>query len=222
MISLLQVGNFNFLKIVNIENGNFMRTAIRKLPSNYTLSATIDLAKNMRLMLILNLVGLALFFLIGWLLLFLARLLRPSQPAEFSLHFTLLKVLGLLLVYAFTLILHELVHGLFFWLLTGERPIFGLRQLYAFAGAPDWYLPRNWFLLVGLAPLVLITFFGAWLLIYIPIPAILYLIFALATNISGALGDVYVVVWLLFLPSSILVRDQGDIFSIYHVQEAGI
>src|SRR6266699_209791 len=66
------------------------------------------------------------------------------------------------------LILHELTHGLFFWLFTKSRPAFGFKGWYAYAAAPGWYLPRAQFLVVVGAPLTLLSLLGEALLLLVP------------------------------------------------------
>jgi hypothetical protein len=113
------------------------------------------------------------------------------------------------------IVVHELIHGLFFWLFTRERPTFGFKGAYAYAAAPDWYMPRNQYAIVGLAPLVLMTLAGLVLLPVIPVWAIPALLFVVVTNAAGAVGDIAVVGWLLLQPRATLVNDIGDAVTLY-------
>jgi hypothetical protein len=113
------------------------------------------------------------------------------------------------------LVLHELVHGLCFWWINRARPRFGLQLAYPYAAAPEWYIPRNPYLIVGLAPLILISLLGVVMLPWLPQPLLLPWILALAVNASGSVGDVYVIGWLLTRPASALVNDHGDCIQIY-------
>ena len=81
--------------------------------------------------------------------------------------------------------------------------------------APDWYLPRNPYLIVGLAPLVLLTVLGLGLLPVLPRSVLPPAWFALTFNAAGAVGDMVVVGWLLTKPRSVLVNDEGDKFSVF-------
>ena len=65
-------------------------------------------------------------------------------------------------------VLHEAVHGLFFWLYTRDRPRFGFKGWYLYASAPGWYLSRNRFLVVGLSPLVTMTAAALGLAMVVP------------------------------------------------------
>ncbi|MBN1149314.1 MAG: DUF3267 domain-containing protein [Anaerolineales bacterium] len=190
--------------------------ATQTLPSQYTLLQEIDLSRDRRLSLALNLVAAALLFPAGWLFIRLVIALRPEIQQGAVLRIELSSLLGIVLAFIAVLVIHELVHGLFFWLITRQRPRFGLRAAYAFAAAPDWYLPRDPYLAVGLSPLVLITLLGVALIPILPAGGLLPLVFALTTNAAGAVGDVAIVVWLLCKPPDLLVQDRGDAVAIYH------
>ena len=185
------------------------------LPSGYQLARTIDLRAQPALMLGLNLIGLGLLLLSAWLFFWLAARLRPQAEPELSFSLGLPAILAIILAFIAILLLHELVHGAFFWLITRSRPRFGLQAAYAYAASPDWYIPRNPYLIVGLAPLVLITLAGLALLPWLPGALLLPWIFALAINASGSIGDVYIVSWLLARPAGALVNDHGDCIHIF-------
>lgn len=192
-----------------------MLSATRNLPSTYLQSRTLDLASQPGLMILLNVVGLLLFFAFGLAFLHLAVMFYPGISFGIIKISALWGILALLLAYAAVLVLHELVHGLFFVILTRSRPHFGIKQMYAYACAPDWYIPRNQFLVVGLAPLILITAAGFLLLPLLSTSLATFVLFAMAINASGAIGDIYTVVWMLRFPAQALVCDHGEKFSIY-------
>lgn len=110
------------------------------------------------------------------------------------------------LAYILVLPLHELVHALAF-LFWGGKPHFGAKlPLALYCGAQDQLFRRNQYFVVGLAPLVAITLIGIVLTLFVPVLAS-YLLFAQIGNISGAAGDVWTVMRLLRLPSSVVVED---------------
>jgi Putative zincin peptidase len=193
--------------------------AYPRLPDGYRLASSIDLRNQAGLLLWLNLVGLGLLLLFAWLFFWLAARLRSTansgqsssgvQPAGW------ITILAILLAFAAVLLIHELVHGAFFWLITRSRPRFGLQITYAFASAPDWYIPRNPYLVVGLSPLVLITLAGIALMPLLPEALVLPWVLALALNASGSVGDVYIIGTLLTQPATILVNDHGDSIHFY-------
>jgi hypothetical protein len=168
---------------------------------------------------LLSIAGLGLFGLFWVLGVRLLSMIRPEMQAfEFRMSgltggiFFLASVVGLLLL---TLTLHELVHGIFFWLFTGARAKFAWKWLYAYAAAPEWYIPRGQFLVVTAAPLVLITAAGLALLWVVPQSALLPVLFCVTVNASGAVGDIAAILWLVFQPRDALVNDTGDAICVY-------
>jgi hypothetical protein len=112
------------------------------------------------------------------------------------------SVIGYLLI----LPLHEGIHGLTFafW---GGRPHFGAKlPLALYCGARDQLFRRDQYLVVGLAPLVVLTLVGIVLIAWVPGIAA-YLWFALAGNVSGAAGDVMAARRLQRLPKDSVVED---------------
>lgn len=193
--------------------------ATKMLPDSYREIAVTDLSKNRSLMLGLTLCGLLLFFVFGYLFWSAANLLVPGFIGSGRVTVDLwiaLEVIGVLAVIVIAiLLLHELTHGLFFWLFTRELPVFGLKALFAYAAAPNWYIPRVPFIIIGLAPIVLLTLLGLALIPLVPPLIILALVFALTMNATGAVGDLYIVIFLLTRPAIVIVRDYGDGMAYY-------
>ena len=193
-----------------------MLQSVKELPEHYHLNAKLDLAERKGLALVLNLV--AGVSAIGYLLLFgfLAFTLRPTDaPAALQVQITgisnlLVLALRLMAATVVMLLLHEGVHGLCFRLYTGEWGTFAFKGLYAYAGAPDWYLPRNQHLVTTLAPLVGISLVGVLLITFVPRAILPDLLLLLVLNASGAMGDVAVVAWLLTKPRHAYIKDYGD------------
>jgi predicted metal-dependent HD superfamily phosphohydrolase len=188
---------------------------LKNLPPNYVPTITIDLT-NWRLALAMNLAGLTMLIFFGWAFLQAAVTLRPEASTLSAA--SILGSSGLLniaLALVTVLLLHELIHGFCFWIFTGERPKFGLHPLYAYAAAPDWYLPRNSFMVVGIAPFVAITVVGLILLPVVPFSTLPFLLVSLTFNAAGSTGDLIVVSWLITQPAVILARDVGPKISIF-------
>lgn len=191
------------------------------LPTNYTVVKTIDFKQNKGLVVGLTLCSAIAFFVFGALFFWLAFLLSPSFPKSFTATLGLSQIsivlLTMILTTVLVLLVHETIHGLCFWLFTRKRPLFGLKWGYAYASAPEWYIPRGPSVANGLAPLVAITLCGLALFPFVPFMVTSILIFALTINAAGAVGDLYVVSLLLTKPASILVRDYGDGMVVYGV-----
>jgi hypothetical protein len=189
--------------------------ATKTLPPDFEPLYTLDLTKDLRVGMYLNLAVLFMLFIFGYLFLWAGRTLRPEA---WSGEQTLLGEIGLVdlaVVFVLMVLLHEGIHGLFFWVYTGERPKFGLKLLYAYASAPDWYIRRNPFMWVGLSPLILISLSGVLLIPWIPVGWIPALILFLTINAAGSMGDAFIILKLLSQPDDALIQDLGDSFTIY-------
>jgi Putative zincin peptidase len=189
-------------------------SATQTLPTGYKPGGSIDLSRDRRLNVAVNLVALAGLVGASWLALYALRWLRPGYRLP---NLTLSALTGLLMLIGIILllttvmvVLHEGIHGLFFWVFARRRPVFGMRGTYAFAAMPGWYFPRRFYLLIGLAPLVILTLSGLALIAWGPAFWIPGLLFVLVMNASGSVGDLYIILWLLTKPAGCLVQDYGD------------
>ena len=125
------------------------------LPAAYERRGTLDAAHNRLAVAGLMVLGVAFLLTVTWLLILFLSFVRRREgpfaftmgPLEVLLCFVVLGVLTAVVVLA-----HEAVHGLGFWAITRRRPVFGFRGLYAFAGAPGWYIPCGQYALVGRRP----------------------------------------------------------------------
>jgi hypothetical protein len=192
--------------------------AYRELPEGYQLDKTLDLVKDKKLFIQLNGVGIGLFIACWVLLGGLVVLLHPGLSAlETRFVLTLNQggsfirsLLVLLAVFFAMVTLHEAIHGLFFWLFTRSKVKFAFKGAYAYAAAPGWYLFKRPYMIVSLAPLVVMTLLGIVLMLILPlawIPAVLLLV---AMNAAGAIGDIYVFILLLRTRGDVLVQDYGE------------
>lgn len=195
----------------------------KELPPHYQPVSVLDLAHNRVALIGLSVGAIAAFFLFGWLALALLAVIRQDVASwTFQISGTNFWsfLVGLSVLLAVTVVGHEAIHVLCFWLLTRERPRFALKGLYAYAAAPEWYLPRQHHMAVALAPLVVMTSVG---LLWLPVaPAVVVppLLLVLVLNASGAVGDLVTVIWLLKQPRATFVRDRGDAITIYQPASA--
>jgi hypothetical protein len=193
--------------------------SVKTLPANYQPSKILDLSST-RAAIWLNLAAIPLLFGYSWLFSLIFSSLQSANPFPDGLwsvvtSFSIKDWLFLLLTIIFILSFHEMIHGAFFWIFTRERPKFGLRGGYAYASAPDWYLPINQYLIVGLSPFVVISILGIIFATFLPVSLLPYLLLIVSFNAAGALGDMIVVAWIVMQAKTILVRDQGDKFSTF-------
>jgi hypothetical protein len=142
------------------------------------------------------------------------------QRHTLALHFTGWGVLLWLVInvvgYFLILPIHELVHALAF-ILWGGKPYFGTKlPLALYCGAKNQLFHRNQYLVVGLAPLVVLTIAGVIFTLLNPVLAS-YTLFASLGNVSGAAGDVWTVARLLRHPKSTLVEDTAAGYRVWEV-----
>jgi hypothetical protein len=181
-------------------------------PENAVLVYSLDLKKNRGAIWGMNLGSLLLLFLFGWLILAYVQLVRPGILAEVVSHYfnPINFVISLVAVFVVMIVVHELFHGLFFWVFTHRPPKFGLRGWYAFACAPGWFFPRRQYLVIGLAPFVLISLLGMVLLPLLPVEAMVLVLLAVILNAASSVGDLWIILRLLFTRGPLAVEDVGD------------
>jgi hypothetical protein len=119
-------------------------------------------------------------------------------------------VISLIAVFAAMIVLHELIHGIFFWVFSRQLPKFGLRGWYAFASAPGWFFPRRQYLVISLAPIICISMLGMILLAILPAEAMVLILFAVIINAASSIGDLWITLKLAFERRSVAVEDVGD------------
>lgn len=205
---------------------------IVELPANYIKIDTLDLSRDIGVLIKLQIAVLLSFIPVGWVFLLATFALRPAarevlpQWGLFDLNFdngffvqliiSPPLVFSLLLATILVIFIHEAIHGLFFYLYTNRRPRFGFKILYAYAASPEGvYINRSQYFIVGLSPLLVMTFVGVLLLPVLPLIAIPSLVFTLILNASGSVGDVAMMAWLLRQPKEALIKDTGIMVSAF-------
>ena len=193
--------------------------ATKYLPANYRHKKTLNLSRT-RAVLWMNLAAIPLLVFFGWLFSYLISIFNSFSPFKNGIFgffgtFSILELLFCILIIILMLILHELIHGMFFWLFTHDKPRFALKTGYAFAAAPEWYLTKKQYIIVGLSPFLIISITSILLTCYVNACLIPYLLLIATFNAAGSLGDFIVVGWIISQPYMILVKDEGDIFSTY-------
>ncbi len=180
------------------------------LPDGYRLLREIDLQKDKKLAVGVNLGALSIALLLGALGLAVHPFsLTAGSSTAGGLFFDFLPsllLLGSMILYLF---LHELTHGFFIRRYAHCRVEYGFTGLNAFAGNRNAYFDRRSYLVIGLSPVVLL---GSVLLLgNLIFPAELFWFFYLLqiVNLSGAAGDLYVTWLVLRMPEDVLINDSG-------------
>ena len=83
------------------------------------------------------------------------------------------------------------------------------------AAPAEFYFPRNQYLVVGIAPLVLLTLAGLLLVTIVPVVVVPILILFVAFNAAGAAGDLLMAARLLSYPPDTLMQDNDSGVIVY-------
>lgn len=181
----------------------------------------LDILNNKKVVFWLNILALPLmivFFLVfSWLAMSLSRV------TELSFSISMVEMAVVVLAYFLLLIVHELIHGLFFKIFNPTNKVkFGvkLKAMMAYATSPGSLYSRKQMFVIGLSPFVGISlgltvmFALGWL------SPLLYVVLA-AGHAAGCVGDFYYAYLLLikFGKEPILVEDTETGLLIYKVEE---
>lgn len=185
----------------------------KSLPGNYTKLFDIDLQKNKKLALIVNIIGLAIMVImaVG------AHCIKPiSMMFDMSdgLFNYFARFAAIAIGAVAYIILHELVHGIFMKRFSGLKPNYGFTGLYAYAGSKAYFNKRD-YIIIALAPIVVWGVVIAVINALVPDSWFWVVYFIQIINISGAAGDIYVTVKFSKLPPDILVNDTGVAMTVY-------
>lgn len=183
-----------------------MKTTMQ-LPERYRMLQTIDLEKNKRQMIIVNVLA-----VIVALAVLVPVILWAPEGAAFA--DDLPEVIVLFAGVLAYVILHEAVHGVCFWAFSGEKPRFGWKSAYAYA-ASDAYYPKWPYLTIALAPVVLWGVVLGVLAALLPAQWYWPVQIIQVMNLSGAAGDLYVTWLLCRMPADILVQDAGVAMQVF-------
>lgn len=186
---------------------------VQVLPDGYIERCTIDLQKNKKEAVIVNvlsaLIALVMFAMMERKLPFMKwtdEMLAAKQliPALAAI------VVGMLIY----VILHEFTHGAVMRLMGGKQVRYGFTGMYAYAGSEEDYFPKRQYLCIALAPVLV------WGIIFL-IMQLLFtgwewvVWFLQIANVGGAAGDIYVSAKVSRMSSTILVRDTGVSMTVF-------
>jgi hypothetical protein len=201
--------------------------ATTALPTSYHRQATLDLSKSRMAVAGVIVSGIASLIAVGWLLVQFTNLVRPTALEALRLrHIPVttpdggtsltIPIVDVLIALVLVILIHELVHGMFYWRFAGRRPTLGIKGLGVYVTAPsDVYFPRTQYVVVGIAPLVLLTLAGLSLVIILPVAAMPTLVLFVAFNAAGAAGDLLMVARLLSYSPDTLMQDSGSAVIVY-------
>ncbi len=183
-----------------------------KLPENYREIMKIDLQKNKKQAITVNVIatGIAvLFAVIGCLIVPIGELFKMEPLYDYFLRFGAIALGSVLYI-----ILHEAVHGIFMKRYCTAKVRYGFTGMYAYAGSDGYYCRRE-YVIIALAPIVIWGIVLALLNLFTS-PAWFWVVYFIQiTNLSGAGGDIYVSYLMSRLPKDILVNDTGVSMTVF-------
>ncbi len=187
--------------------------ATERLPEGYTEIYSVNLQKDKKAKLFVNLLAV----LIGVALAVPMHFIIPISTLfdmEEGLGAYVLRFGALLLLSVLYIILHEAVHGIAMKLCGTKRVKYGFTGLYAFAGSDDYY-GKGAYIFIALAPVVLWGAVLAVACLLVPLSWFWVVYIIQVTNLSGAAGDFFVTAKFSKMPNDILIRDVGVGMSVY-------
>ena len=182
------------------------------LPSGYKEVFKIDLLNNRKMFVIVNVINTVIAAIM-----FVAGLFFQPEGADFKLIHAIVMSIGMW-VY---IILHELVHGIFMKKFSGQKPKYGWKVIYAYAGS-DAYFCKSHYMIIAMAPVVVWGIVLGILNLFVS-PGWFWTVYAIQIlNISGAAGDFYVTYLMTKMPEDTLTQDTGTDMTLYSAKEISI
>ena len=181
--------------------------AVEALPEGYREFYSVDLQKNKKVSLFVNLLAVIIAVLLAVPMHFFVPISSLFSMDNGLIAYFIRFVSLMVLIVAY-MVLHELTHGIAMKICGTKKVKYGFTGLYAFAGSNDYYR-RKAYIFIALAPVVL---WGVVIAIINPFVSaewfwVVYMLQIM--NLSGAAGDLYVTVKFSGFPKDILIKDYG-------------
>ncbi len=166
--------------------------AIEALPENYGEIYSLNLQKDKRTAVIVNLLAFAITAVMAVAMNFFVPVTSAFDMSEGIARY-FLRFAALIILMVLYMVLHELVHGIAMKLCGTKRVKYGFTGLYAFAGSEDYYDKKS-YIFIALAPIVLWGTVLAAVNFFVPTEWFWIVYMIQLINISGAAGDLFVAV----------------------------
>lgn len=183
------------------------------LPEGYAEIYSVDLQKNKKIALLVNLLAVLIAAVMVVPILFIIPISSLFSMEKGMLSY-LLRFAALLIFMVIYMILHELVHGIAMKICGTKQVKYGFTGMYAFAGSEDYY-GKKAYIFIALAPVVLWGIVIALINPFVGQEWFWVVYFIQIINLSGAAGDIFVTVKFSRLPADILIRDYGVGMRVY-------
>ena len=181
--------------------------AVESLPEGYREFYSVDLQKNKKIALLVNLAALIIAAILLVPMLFGVPISSLFDMEKGLVGYIVRFVALIVLIIAY-LVLHELTHGVAMKICGTKKVKYGFKGLYAFAGSDDYY-NKTAYIFIALAPVVLWGLVIAIINPFVPLEWFWVVYFIQIINLSGAAGDFFVTIKFLGFPKDILIRDCG-------------
>ena len=189
--------------------------AIGVLPEDYGEIYSLNLQKDKRAAIIINLLALAIAAVMAVSMNFFVPVTSFFDLSGGIVRY-FLRFAALIVLMVLYMVLHELVHGVAMKLCGTKRVKYGFTGLYAFAGSEDYYDKKS-YIFIALAPIVLWGTVLAAVNFFVPTEWFWIVYMIQLINISGAAGDLFAAVKFSRMPKNILIQDSGVSMRVFYI-----
>lgn len=190
--------------------------AIGVLPEDYGEIYSLNLQKDKRAAIIVNLLALAIAAVMAVSMNFFVPVTSVFDMSGGIVRY-FLRLAALIVLMVLYMVLHELVHGIAMKLCGTKRVKYGFTGLYAFAGSEDYYDKKS-YIFIALAPIVLWGTVLAAVNFFVPSEWFWIVYMIQLINISGAAGDLFAAVKFSRMPKNILIQDSGVSMRVFYIR----
>lgn len=190
--------------------------AIGVLPEDYGEIYSLNLQKDKRAAIIVNLLALAIAAVMAVSMNFFVPVTSFFDMSGGIVRY-FLRLAALIVLMVLYTVLHELVHGIAMKLCGTKRVKYGFAGLYAFAGSEDYYDKKS-YIFIALAPIVLWGTVLAAVNFFVPTEWFWIVYMIQLINISGAAGDLFAAVKFSRMPKNILIQDSGVSMRVFYIR----
>lgn len=187
--------------------------AVNTLPEGYKELYAIDLHKDKKMALLVNVLAIVIAVVLAVPMTFIVPI-STLFDAERGMDDYWMRWGSAILLAIVYMVLHELVHGVAMKMCGTKKVKYGFNGMYAFAGSDDYYDKRS-YIFIALAPVVLLGIILAIVNVIVPVKWFWIVYFLQIINLSGAAGDLFVTVKFSRFPKDILVKDYGVGMTVY-------
>ncbi len=189
--------------------------AIGVLPEDYGEIYSLNLQKDKRTAIIVNLLALAIAAVMAVSMNFFVPVTSFFDMSGGIVRY-FLRLAALIVLMVLYMVLHELVHGIAMKLCGTKRVKYGFTGLYAFAGSEDYYDKKS-YIFIALAPIVLWGTVLAAVNFFVPTEWFWIVYMIQLIIIAGAAGDLFAAVKFSRMPKNILIQDSGVSMRVFYI-----